>query len=106
MRSTTTSCCAAVPAPSWLARCSIGRRRPAAICCKRRLRLALPRAAARCHSCNARPLPLYAGRLGGWPPLVSLGLAQRAERFRCLLGARRNDLAELGELGAHRGIGE
>src|SRR5689334_22793077 len=51
-------------------------------------------------------LRLDAGRLDDRPPSVGLGLAQRAKRFGCLLGTWRNDLAKLGELAAHRRIGE
>jgi len=36
-----------------------------------------------------------ARRLDDWPPLLNLGLAKGAKRFRRLLLARRNDLSQL-----------
>src|SRR5262245_19216814 len=102
------SCCAAAPAASSPARCSIGKHLLAAICCRHAFQPAPPPAVARCTGSPGYPLSLRldAGRLDDRPPLVGLGLAQCAKRIWGLLGTRRDHLTEIGELAAHCRITE
>src|SRR5258706_589906 len=53
-----------------------------------------------------RLLHLDSGRLDDGPPLLDLGLVQRAQRLRRLLRAREDVLAEAGEARAHLRIGQ